>query len=63
MEGWCNINTPEAWAIGFACTMENHVAVAVLDSKRVFVQLWCAVGVTEFPKPEEVVGEAWDDVS
>ena len=58
-----NVDSPQPRSARFAVSREEALSVLVADAEGVFVQGGGAVGVTEFPQADEVVGESWDDVS
>ena len=60
---WPNVDSPQLRSARFVVSREEALSVLVADMQGVFVQGGGAVGVTEFPQADEVVGESRDDVS
>ena len=43
--------------------MEDGIAILVVDEKLMLVKISGAVGITQFPQAEEIMGEAGHNVS
>ena len=60
---WCDINMPQTGTGGFTSAFQDGRACGIADDQAVLVKVCSTIGITKLAKTEEVVGEAWDDMS
>ena len=54
---------PETRTSKFTGAFQDGNAGSVADAQAMFVKVCSTIGITKLAKTEEVVGEAWDDMS
>ena len=58
-----DVNPLQPCAGGFPYAMEDGVAIFVADEKLMLAEIGSAVGITQLPQAEEIMGEARHNVS